>query len=99
MRAEPCKPFRRPQQRTWQSPEDVQLDDVEPKGAFFGWAEVRRQALTPDTQVFKRLGFAVSKLDCERVINAEPGECARVQLHMRHGSQADVILQAPSSKC
>jgi hypothetical protein len=23
--------------------------------------------------VFKRLGFAVSKLDCERVINAEPG--------------------------
>ena len=27
--------------------------------------------------MFKRLGFAVSKLDCERVINAEPGACAR----------------------
>jgi len=33
--------------------------------------------------VFKRLGFAVSKLDCERVINAEPGACARVQPYMR----------------
>ena len=26
--------------------------------------------------MFKRLGFAVSKLDCERVINAEPGAWA-----------------------
>ena len=46
--------------------------------------------------MFKRLGFAVSKLDCERVINAEPGAraprcCAPRGAHASAGTIEQVL--------
>ena len=66
------------------------------RSSAHGRAQKMYNWTTLNQKVFKRLGFAVSKLDCERVINAEPGACAL--WHVR-ASKVDGKTQAPSSKC
>ena len=39
--------------------------------------------------MFKRLGFAVSKLDCERVINAEPGAAVALRVRTKRVDSTD----------
>lgn len=75
-----------PQQRAQHGAEAVQLEYAEPEGTCApAWRVRSLRAHTPPdaltsrgvwAQVFKRLGFAVAKSDCERVVNAEPGEAA-----------------------